>query len=782
MSNVLNLLFGPLSEYVKTVHSKQPDGVGELSKAHPLIQLYVYDDNEDPFVSREQQARGTKRRISTKFIQALMACSLALRKIDISVTDGSNARRVANMINMILTTGRFEPTKSSSLLQQQLQGEQQESSRTALADDLSSRSWVVSEETFKKIEELKKNLMDRRNPDRTSLSFIEETISTLTTPSNAINEEDAKTEFTSRVSEKFATMFKLEGQRGPKTNDVLRELRNASQTEKDIFNLFFTVHDTLAGDKVVQLSEIDYNNLHKYRINVKSFTSEPGTWTNEKIPKSLSGGAEEKEPNRVPAIFFYVPLLGEGDLLSMENIKGHKYALRLLGAQVFYGDKSILPSVSSGDFTMDVLTISAVAQMKYIACSDKPNNVFRTAQSTVNPPELNLTRDFWVRRTDGTYERKQLDGSYKVLTPEECDELLNSNCAASLVSNGDCSNFMKAVVSGDVSKLKLYLSASDFSWDRAEKDLNQMNPNVVLEILKAFGFGPYTNSFGTEKQMCSVEDWLKQPLTLKNFGNENGKRVEINGKLRSYLELLVAFVNKNKSILNPHLQKQAVGTVPDEVTNFGVYDGTKPYDNTYPKSGCEGPINWSQLRNTTASFAAPQFGSITTYDPVNPMPFLTNLPGQRFPGQALIGFGQQGGQRGGALFSQQGGTEVSASSDIKMQLDSVIQMLKQSNKSLSPEDEASLHKKVASFTQLEQELWEQLCKLNRYRECLSMCGDTTPSTVVLRDLDELVQKYKHTGAKYNTNNDCLQNLCYMLTQLLTQNTSNSSFRAITPLQ
>jgi hypothetical protein len=62
-----------------------------------------------------------------------------------------------------------------------------------------------------------------------------------------------------------------------------------------------------------------------------------------------------------------------------------------------------------------------------------------------------------------------------------------------------------------------------------------------------------------------------------------------------------------------------------------------------------------------------------------------------------------------------------------------------------------------------------------------MCGDTTPSTVLLRDLDELVQKYKHTGAKYNTNNDCLQNLCYMLTQLLTQNTS-SGYRTITPLQ
>jgi hypothetical protein len=764
MSSVLNLLFGPLSEYVKTVHTYQPNGVGELSKAHELIKLYVYDNHEDVFMSAPQQARGSKRLISDKFIKAMLACSVKLQTIDKSVTNGSNARNVANRINAILMKNRLDSATSE-------QSEQSE--QVALP------SWSVSPLTREEIDGLKKDLGTRLNPDKESIKFIESALYELSDSFPSDNEEAAKNHFTQIVSALIGKTYSLNNQRGSKTDKVLMALKDAPVADRDIFNLFFTVHDTNNEDRVVQLSEIDYRNLNKYRINVKSITSQTGAWINEKIPKSDQyGGKREEEPQRIPVFTFYLPLLGEGDYLDMfkelDYKEQPKYALRLLAAMYYYKPET------SPVGEMEVLTISGEAQMKYIACNDTQNNVFRTARSTVNPPELNLTRDYWVKRTDGKYERKQLDGSYKVLTPEECDELRNRNCASSLVSTTHCSDFMKAVTSGDISQLKKYLDSDDFTWEVAEKDLNQMNPNVVLEILKAFGFGPYTNSFGTEKQMCCVDDWLKQPETVKNFGSSR-KKVEINGKLRSYLELLVAFVNKNKSILNPHLQRQAVGSVPEEVTKFGVYDGTVPSENTYPKSGCEGPINWSVLRNTTTSFAAPQFGSTATFDPMNPMAYLSNLPGQRLSGLTVFGLGQQGGQRGGALFSQQGGTEVSASSDIKMQLDSVIQMLKQSNKSLSPEDEASLHKKVASFTQLEQELWEQLCKLNRYRECLSMCGDTTPSTVVLRDLDELVQKYKHTGAKYNTNNDCLQNLCYMLTQLLTQNTSNSSVRAITPL-
>jgi hypothetical protein len=522
--------------------------------------------------------------------------------------------------------------------------------------------------------------------------------------------------------------------------------------------------------------------LSRYRINVKSVTSLSGDWDNDKFPTQKGGVVQ-----RIPLYAYYFPVLAEGDYVMLKAgnqqaiSSSEKSLLRKIAANVFYREPSVAAEyIAKFGSSPVLLTISSEAQMKYIACSDKPNNVFRTASSAVNPPELNLTRDYWVRRTDGKYERKQLDGSYKVLTPEECEELTNSNCASSLVLSSHCSDFMKAVVNGDISKLKDYLRAGSFSWDQAEKDLNQMKPNVVLEILKAFGFGPYTNSFGTEKQMCSVEDWLKQPETVRNFGSGK-KAVEIDGKLKSYLELLVAFVNKNKSILNPHLQKQATGSVPEEVTKFGVYDGTVPLNNSYPTSVCNGPINWSQLRQSTEIFA-PQLGSMgDSYDSRYPLQYLNALPGQQLPGQAFFGVELQGGQRGGALFSQQGGTEVSVGCGIKNQFDSVLQMLKQSNKGLSPEDEASLNRKIASFTQLEQDLWEQLCKLNRYRECLSMCGDTTPDTVLLRNLDELVQKYKHTGAKYNTNNDCLQNLCYMLTQLLTQNTSNGSARAITPL-
>ena len=773
-SSVLQLLFGPLSEYVKTVHTYQPEGVGELSKAHGLIKLYAYENTVDALMSPEQQVRGTSHLISPAFIKAIIGCSQHLRAIDISVTSGSNVRRVINMINGILR----EPESVVPVSAKSSEGEPEEEEEAGKKAPI--QSWKVSQAALARISVLA-NLAHVRS-DSQSSDFVTSALTALNTSIDADSLELAHTAFTSTVSSLTSRYSLPTTQRGTNTDAILTALKTASPEDVHIFNLFFTVFETSKGSVPVSPSEINLGPLSKYRINVKSVTSATGAWANDKVPVGQSGGVIQ----RIPLYAYYLPVLGEQDFVKyvsggLQSIKDNKSLLREIAAGVFYNEPTLSEQyIDNYGTTTETLTVSSEAQMKYIACSDKPNNVFRTASSAVNPPELNLTRDYWVKRTDGKYERKQLDGSYKVLTQEECEDLTNRNCASSLVSSTQCSAFMKAVISGDISQLKPYLSSPGFSWAEAEKDLNQMKPNVVLEILKAFGFGPYTNSFGTEKQMCSVEDWLKQPETVKNFAL-NGKKVDIDGKLKSYLELLVAFVNKNKSILNPHLQKQATGSVPEEVTRFGVYDGTVPFDNTYPASGsCNGPINWSQLRQSADIFA-PQFGSTNVFDPQNPMQYLSNLPGHQFPGQVLFGLGQ-GGQRGGALFSQQGVTEVSASSDIKNQLDSVIQMLRQSNKGLSQEDEASLNRKVASFTQLEQDLWEQLCKLNRYRECLSMCGDTTPDTVLLKDLDELVQKYKHTGAKYNTNNDCLQNLCYMLTQLLTQNTSNGSTRTITPLQ
>jgi hypothetical protein len=774
MSNsksVIHDLFGPLDQYMEAVVSHSNGAVGKLSAAHPLIQLFVYEKSEDtPNIRPEQQYISQTKTISKAFINAVLGCSDHLRTLDVSATSGSFVRVTLDRIIGILSqSGSIVASRSSASARSF--GEE---SAPAPAPEEATTYNVSTKAT----EQVTSMLQSMRDPQLKH--FIEEALKILgRSQYEAANEQEAINAYTGELTAKMHDMFDTTTSRSSGNVDIiLRKLATATSNELNTFDLYFSVHDLKTPTDSIPSSKFGTvlrSDVSTFRINVKNkSTQNPGLWMEEKYQK---GGVAQ----RMPLWNLALPLLEPTDLLMNKNgtSDGAQDAsiLRKIAAAQFYNDaedKKI--GAHYGNPSQTPLSIPYEAWMKYIACSDKPNNVFRTASSAVNPPELNLTRDYWVKRTDGKYETKQLDGSYKVLSTEECYELTNRNCASSLVTS-NCSEFMEAVIRGDISKLKDYLRADSFSWNQAEKDLNQMKPNVVLEILKAFGFGPYTNSFGTEKQMCSVEDWLKQPETVKNFGA--GKKVDIDGKLKSYLELLVAFVNKNKSILNPHLQKQATGSIPEEVSRFGVYDGTVPLDNSYPASGCNGPINWSQLRQSADIFA-PQFGSTNVFDPQNPMQYLSNLPGHQFTGQVLFGLGQ-GGQRGGALFSQQGVTEVSASSDIKNQLDSVIQMLRQSNKGLSQEDEASLNRKVASFTQLEQDLWEQLCKLNRYRECLSMCGDTTPDTVLLKDLDELVQKYKHTGAKYNTNNDCLQNLCYMLTQLLTQNTSNGSARTITPL-
>lgn len=769
--SVIHDLFGPLGQYMEVVVTQCDGAVGKLSAAPRLIQLYVYENSKDtPFILDAQQYRSQTKIISGKFVNAVIGCSDHLRSLDVSVTSGTFARvNLRKILTILRERGAFVRSQQATA-----EGEE------------ATFSYTVSSDAIQKVEDM---LLVQR--DESIKEFIRAAIEILKNPKQKLLDESTSLAFyiealTSLMTEQFQISSRR-GSNGNMIEKILKKLASATIEDLRVFDLYFTVdseeNPSVAISSTTFSSVLNSKDLSKFHINVKNVsTDNPAIWTAEKLQR---GG----DTSRTPLWTLGLPLLETTDLLR--NISDNSLSgatdltvLRKMAAGVFYKDQDYSGlAIKYGNGSPDPLSISYEAWMKYIACADKPTDIFKSTRSASNVPDFDLTHDFWVRRTDGSFEKKdKLNGSYKVLSKEECGSLLN--CASSLVSAGQCEDFMKAVIRGDISALKGYLDSQDFSWDRAENDLNEMNPNVVIKILTAFGFGPYKNSFGTGEVMCSVDDWLKHADTRKRFSIESTKG--LNSKLLEYLGLLVQFVNHNKSLLNANLQKPGKIDVPSEVSELNVYNGFAEFNTS--KDACSGPINWGLIRDATALGTA-NIGNITSYDPTDLRGFFNGFPGASLPttGYMAMGMSGTGSLYGGGkgfketiIFSQQGGTVTSFSNDIKRQFDSILLSLKQANKSLNEDELVALNKKIEQFTKLEQDLYEVICKLNRFKECLSMCGDNTPSTIILRDLDETVQQYKNTGTKYNTSNDCLQNLCYQLTQLLKQNTSNGS-REFRPL-
>jgi len=222
--------------------------------------------------------------------------------------------------------------------------------------------------------------------------------------------------------------------------------------------------------------------------------------------------------------------------------------------------------------------------------------------------------------------------------------------------------------------------------------------------------------------------------------------------MKTYLGVLVYFVNANPTILNPNL---ATGTeesarnikVPPEWSARGI-------DATVPTQVSDNRINWNKLWQQTESIYGVNPLHIESSDssfythggfPVDMM--FPNIP-------SVIG-GLVKGQTGFSLVG--GGSEVVVdkappvpqfTTQIVNEINTLIRDLSLSNKVLDDSEKAQIQKKLDDFGRLERELFANSKLLMVYSKLLRILGDSTHKNVSINSIKGYVDKHNGLLSKH----------------------------------
>lgn len=594
------------------------------------------------------------------------------------------------------------------------------------------------------------------------------------------------------IREKFIRSLVNLGQHVKKTeNELSQQILNCihkevSNEEQAIFDTFFNIVSKVGSaqstEKIeatsintAEFKSLPEEQISLYRVNVKTLKQSidtPDAFL-KNIKGDLRGGALNK---KIALITLYIPLILETDSFEHYNelnllgnpfiepileitqlqhkqrggsLKGgdnsnRKAILRTL-CELIYEDNEKFKELSVKPLDPAEEVVSAQEIAEYLACNPEKS---RLSTPVSNIATLaSLPQNMWRQLSDGSFEKWTPQG-YKPLSKEECDNILNGTCAGSSIKSEVCKYFMEAVNNNNADEL-VRLLATEEIWgsNTAADSLDKLHPATVLRILKALHFGTKNGPFG--KQVCSVEEWVKECLT-----NTPLSKASPSANVKAYLQHLVDFVNRNPSLIDPSKRPFATMTsaaTPDILKQRGLF-----YAGETVSHGSSAPLNFSQVRQAVSATC----GGV-------------NLSSVHVPYATAYGAVHVGGQKGGThLYTQASQAQLSLGSGIQALLSQVLNGLKSTQYRLSAEDEAKINQKVASLTALEQDIYATIMELNERRLALQ-CGANCHSQVASTQ-----ERLMQLSSTYDRRAPCLQELCEQLRMLLAQQQNSAGCQPI----
>jgi hypothetical protein len=167
--------------------------------------------------------------------------------------------------------------------------------------------------------------------------------------------------------------------------------------------------------------------------------------------------------------------------------------------------------------------------------------------------------------------------------PDQSKSIDNrQSCYGTFLGEGNCDRVINCLFSGDQTKLGrcLDLLEDDSMWNIAKDDLESVPPNVIIKVLKTFGFKAtkHTDRNGVVYKIpISFQVWKDH--IVSHLPDAAQKAINDNNKLQGYLKNLVTICRKNPDILNR--QKVNTGSRPNTPAQQStqitpVQDGTTP--------------------------------------------------------------------------------------------------------------------------------------------------------------------------------------------------------------
>lgn len=242
-----------------------------------------------------------------------------------------------------------------------------------------------------------------------------------------------------------------------------------------------------------------------------------------------------------------------------------------------------------------------------------------------------ITKRIYHRDDSGLYRYN----SQGVKVPYNMDNIKIETCAGSMLSGdqNSCPKFVRdCILNDDNNALTQCLNklSDQNMFNVAHNELENMDPEIAIRILRTFKFGKNTKSLPDGTICCesiSFDVWKETILNdPTQFTQQVRKAILDNSKLCHYLKGVVAFVNANPAILNENWRGEKP-SVHDQIDDPYLRAlGSKPYINPRPDD-----IKYTNSKMLVNVFNSPTFGITSPGRLINPFANTIIRSGSVFP-------------------------------------------------------------------------------------------------------------------------------------------------------
>jgi len=315
-----------------------------------------------------------------------------------------------------------------------------------------------------------------------------------------------------------------------------------------------------------------------YCINHARMPTFIGNLVRIAVPRGLvGGGANKDDDNKLTRIF--------------ADIYNVAVGLDIAGIPLETNDKKFilkLQKSTATDFGIDndkfYLNVIKARDRQVPRSSSKPTQVgFDDLYESV------VTGVRYIRNKDGELVELKDDGTHgKKFDKTEIEAAVKQgapNCATTGINVSDCTDVYKCLLSGRPETLSECLDklANANMFEVARKEVNKMNPQVAVQLLRTFGFKPRKEAGSNTLLPPTFDEW-KRKLS-GTVGATTASTILNNSQLMKYLQAVVSIVRSNPAIINTNVQS---GLTSD----FSRKSGLTIFRNPFPeKSVSSGVID-----------------------------------------------------------------------------------------------------------------------------------------------------------------------------------------------
>ena len=367
-----------------------------------------------------------------------------------------------------------------------------------------------------------------------------------------------------------------------------------------------------------------------------------------------------------------------------------------------------------------------------------------------------LQQNKWKLRDDGSFQKKNADGTFETFDPSEpkyreyfksAEKCFNSYLS---IDGDECCDVIEKLIEGNGEDFMKKIAKEDIKIGALDESFSKQNPYTIRQVLRSFKFpelavwDPFVK--GKLKKYPNFTYWVKNVLPNENLSSDERKALAENTNLRNILNMCVSFVNHNVQILNPNVQ-------PFEGTNMenkmladrGVHR-YRVEPNQKPK------VAWdSSIKHLLRAVTAQQ----TPYSMFS-SPLITS--GLQF---GLVGGGND--PKTGVVLNE---VEVvpQFATNIAEDIKHLLNNLKSTNKTLRSSEIEKINKELNEFQALEIELYKKILTINKYIKIAYLMNDNNNEYVSLDKIRQEIANYTDYFKDYSAKDLELKNIGSFLRQ------------------